>query len=115
MDQESRNRLGHIIQSLDKISEYTEGKSLADYERETMVRDAVERRVMIIGEAINHLYVCRPPLLTHRINGYRDTIDARNDLAHEYDREDLVPNIWHATQVFHPVLRMEVEALLNAG
>ena len=112
MDQESRNRLGHIIQSLDKISEYTEGKSLADYERETMVRDAVERRVMIIGEAINHLHDA-DPLLTRRIYGYRNTIDVRNDLVHEYDREDLIPNIWHATQVFHPVLRLEVEALLN--
>ena len=109
---EIRGSLNDIIQSLDMISEYAKGKSLADYEGETMMRDAIERRVIIIGEAVNRLHAAAP-IRTHRINGYLDTIDVRNDLVHEYDREDLVPNIWHATQVFHPVLRFEVEALLN--
>ena len=48
-------------------------------------------------------------LPTHRISGYLDTIDLRNDVVHEYDREDLVPA--RNPSVFHPIL---LEALLNA-
>ena len=110
---ETRGWMNDIIQSLDRINEYTEGKDLADYERETMVRRAVEREVTIIGEAVNRLHTAAP-IRTHRINDYRAAIDLRNGLAHQYDREGLIPDIWHIIQVFLPIFRLEVEALLNA-
>ena len=112
MDPEARRRLTHIIQSIDRISEYIAGSVFADYQRETMMRDATERRVLIIGEAINRLYAI-DWRLTEQINDYVATIDTRNDLAHEYDREDLASRIWNANSVFHPVLRLEVEDLLS--
>ncbi len=112
MDPEARRRLTHIIQSIDRISEYIAGSVFADYQRETMMRDAIERRVLIIGEAINRLYAI-DRRLTEQINDYVATIDTRNDLAHEYDKESLVEEVWHTLQDFHPVLRLEVEALLS--
>ena len=109
---EIRGWLGHITQSLDRINEYTDGMDSVDYQRNTMVSDAVERRVIIIGEAMNRLHAAAP-IRTHRISGYLNTIDLRNDLAHQYDREDLIPDVFDTTSVFHPIFRMEIEALLN--
>ena len=41
----ARERLEHIAQSIETIYAYTAGKELVDYERDSLLRDAVERRL----------------------------------------------------------------------
>ena len=66
------------------LSGFVNGKSWADYERDAMLRAAVERQFEIIGEALAQL-AKRDPTLAGRIREYRQIIAFRNILIHGSD------------------------------
>ena len=47
--------LGFMRDAARLISQFAEGKSFAEYERDIMLRSAVERQLIIIGESVNML------------------------------------------------------------
>ena len=49
---EAKKRLYDILRAAAILAEFTDGKSIDDYERDIMLRSAVERQFAIIGEAI---------------------------------------------------------------
>ena len=49
---EAKKRLYDILRAAAILAEFTDGKSIADYERDIMLRSAMERQFAIIGEAI---------------------------------------------------------------
>jgi uncharacterized protein with HEPN domain len=49
---ETLRRLEDIRQAAEIVVSYTQGKGVDDYLADTMLRDAVERRLEIIGEAV---------------------------------------------------------------
>jgi uncharacterized protein with HEPN domain len=53
MTTETRRRLHDALRSCRAIGQSTAGLDLAAYERDDLVRDAVERRLGIIGEALH--------------------------------------------------------------
>ena len=63
------------------IREAVRGKTLDDYQRERLLRQAIERNFEIIGEAMNRL-VQRDPYTAARISKHRRIIDFRNLLTH---------------------------------
>ena len=87
MTNETRQRLLDVLVSCQAISQYTAGLDFAAYEREAMVRDAVERRLGIIGEALNRA-VTLEPLLVDRIPELRQIVGLRNRVIHGYDAVD---------------------------
>ncbi len=48
---QDRERLMHMLKSVEKIMSYTEGLDLADFEENEMLQDAVFKNLEIIGEA----------------------------------------------------------------
>jgi hypothetical protein len=60
------------------------GKTFADYDADPMLRSAVERQLMIVGEALNRLRRIEPELLAS-ITDSRKIIAFRNILGHGYD------------------------------
>lgn len=70
MQPEARERLGHVQQAAEAILRYTHGKSFQDYEREEMVRAAVERQFMIVGEAMREAIKIEPsiPIADHFVS-----------------------------------------------
>jgi uncharacterized protein with HEPN domain len=84
-------RLGHILEALDRIETYTTAKSLDDYLAERMLRDAVERCLEIISEASRHV----PAELKarHPEIPWRGVADFGNVLRDEYPNvKD--PRVW---------------------
>jgi uncharacterized protein with HEPN domain len=95
------------------IGEAARGKGLADYERDRLLRQAIERNFEIIGEAMNRL-AQHDPDTAARISKHRRIIDFRNLLIHGYDLIDH-RLVWSTIDEEVPVLVAEVEALLRTA
>lgn len=102
----------HDVQSAARtLSGFVHGKSWADYERDAMLRAAVERQFEIIGEALAQL-AKRDPALVGRIREYRQIIAFRNILIHGYAEVD-DRLVWDVVQSRLPVLLQQVDDLLS--
>ena len=111
MATEPANLLGYIRDAADLILQFTEGKSFTEYEQDIMLRSAVERQFITIGESVNLLLKSEPDLVA-RITTYRQIIDFRNRLAHVfYVIDDGI--VWRATTYHLPILRAEVDGLIQ--
>lgn len=106
-----RQRLLDVLQSCQSISEYTAGLNFADYLVDPMVRDAVERRIGIIGEALNRA-VELDPALGDQISEFRQIIGLCNRVIHGYDGID-DEIIWDIVRNKLPLLQTRVEAILE--
>lgn len=87
------------------------GKTFADYQRDAMLRAAVERQLAIIGEAVSQL-ARRDEELAARITNYRRVIAFRNILIHGYSAVD-DGLVWDVVETNLPLLRHEVEGLIS--
>ena len=74
--------LRHILDAVEQIETYLTGQTYESFSNNNMMIDAVVRELEIIGEATNHL----SDLLreSHPKIPWRDAIDMRNILIHEY-------------------------------
>jgi uncharacterized protein with HEPN domain len=111
MRPDTRGTLNHIRSAADFIIGDTTGISLDAFMQNRLVRQSVERNFEIIGEAINRLRRHSPEILA-QISAPEQIVSFRNILIHGYDVIDY-PTVWQAIHTSLPVLRAEVEALLN--
>ena len=111
MTNETRQRLLDILVSCQAIGQYTAGLDFAAYERDRMVRDAVERRLGIIGEALSRVAVLEPGLVD-RIPDLRQVVGLRNRVIHGYDAVD-DEIVWDVIQHWVPRLHTRVAELLE--
>jgi uncharacterized protein with HEPN domain len=111
MMNETHQRLLNVLVSCRAISQYTAGLDFAAYERNDMVRDAVERRLGIIGEALSRAAVLEPGLVD-RVPELRQIVGLRNRVIHGYDAVD-DEIIWDIVQHKLPRLHARVAELLG--
>jgi uncharacterized protein with HEPN domain len=111
MTNETRQRLLDALLSCGAVDRYTAGLDFAAYERDRMVRDAVERRLGIIGEALSRAAVLEPALI-ERIPELRQIVDLRNRVIHGYDAVD-DEIVWDIVQNKLPPLQARVAELLG--
>lgn len=106
-----RQRLFDVLQSCQAISQYTAGLDFSGYVRDPMVRDAVERRLGIIGEALQRA-VDLDPGLAEDVPELRAIVGLRNRVIHGYDAvDDRI--VWDIVENELPILRAQVQALLD--
>jgi uncharacterized protein with HEPN domain len=100
-----------IVQAAANLQEFIQGRTLEDYAQSLLLRSAVERQFITIGEAL-HRALRMAPELERRISNAQRVIGFRNRLIHGYalTDDDIVRN---ALQVDLPVLRREVSAWLD--
>lgn len=110
MPRDPRAYLADIIESCDAIRAALVGLDFSSYQRNRLVRSAVEREFIIIGEALLALSRNAPKLL-ERISQARRIIDFRNQLTHEYKNVD-DSIVWAIASRDVPVLLRECEALM---
>lgn len=90
-----------------------EDKTLADYYADRLLRQAVERNLEIVGEAVRRLRRDDPDTAS-RLSEYERIIAFRNVLIHGYDLVD-DELVWDTIETKLPVLLSEVEGLLQKG
>jgi uncharacterized protein with HEPN domain len=110
MDNKSKKILQDILICIENIDNYLgENKIFAEYETNYLVQDAVERNLITIGEAVNHLLKLFPDI---SISNARRIVDTRNKLTHGYDEIENV-QVWSIVIKHIPTLKEEVERLIR--
>lgn len=99
-----------IIVSINSIEEYLGGsRNFIAYQKNKLLRRAVEREIEIIGEATNKILKLDK---TVSIKNARRIIDTRNWVIHAYDSVDDII-IWEIITKHFPKLKVEMENLLK--
>ena len=84
-----------------------EGKTLAEYSAERLLRQAVERNLEIVGEAVGRLKRDDPDTAS-RLSEHERIVAFRDVLIHGYDLVD-DELVWDTIETKLPVLLSEVE------
>jgi uncharacterized protein with HEPN domain len=102
--------LEDIRRATEFIQQFTASRSLAEYAAEHLLRSAVERQFIIIGEALSRLEKLDAANAS-QITDYRKIIGFRNVLVHGYEMiDDQI--VWNTVQDHLPILKHQVESLL---
>ena len=111
MKRDAKAYLHDIQEAGGHIREFMKGMALEDYCKSELVKAAVERKFVVIGEALVRLRDEYPSLL-EQISDIEKIIGFRNVLVHGYDIIDDA-TVWSAIESNLPILLEEVRALQN--
>ena len=111
MRHDPRAYLWDVQEAVDRILEFTRGRSLNEYLGDAMLRAAVERQFEIIGEAVNQLAKVAPTV-AQGIPDVGEIVAFRNLLIHGYAGVDH-GTVWRTVQDDLPALRTRVSELLS--
>jgi uncharacterized protein with HEPN domain len=101
-----------ILDSIDKIQSYIECTDFDHFKNNSMLRDAVERNVEIIGEAANK--ISKKFKEQHPDIEWYKPIAMRNRLIHGYFAID-IPMLWNTVTKVLPPFRISIEQLLRSN
>jgi uncharacterized protein with HEPN domain len=112
MQDEIKKYLFDVKQAIEEIEGFMKNKTFKDFTDGTLLQSAVERKLEIIGEALNQIKKLDENVLNnitdvHRIIGFR------NIIIHGYDILDS-KIIWDALQHNLPQLKKEIDDLIEA-
>jgi len=111
LDDEVVRRLWHIVSAGTTITKWTRSLSFNEYRDSRMLRDAVEREFITIGEALSAALRVDETLAS-AITGTAGIIGFRHMLVHSYATV-LTQSVWEIIHDHLPVLLTEVRALLG--
>lgn len=107
--------LGHILQAIDNITEYTAGATLQGYLADRKTQDAVVRNLEVIGEASNNVVKHHLEFsAAHAEIPWRIAYEMRNALAHGYFTVDHTI-VWKTVQNNLQPLRLQIAKLMTPG
>ena len=111
MPRSAQAYLEDVIEACDTIELALRGLDLRGYEGDVIVRSAVERQFITIGEAVNSLSRL-DPALAERVSHAAMIVGFRNQLTHDYPSID-DEIVWGIAAHDAPVLRNECSALIE--
>lgn len=103
-------RLLDAVTALIAIADYVSGETFETYGQKAMLRDAVERRLAIIGEALT-VFRRLDPVAAAAIADLPRAIQMRNFLVHDYGAVD-DQIVWDVVTVHCPALQSVLTTLL---
>jgi len=111
MQREPHVLLWDICHAADAVATFTRGKGLEDYKWDSFLRSAVERQLIILGEAVVQLSKLTPEL-AERIPERGSIIAFRNLLIHGYAAvvDEIV---WEVVEDDLPALRASAARLIE--
>lgn len=111
MNDELRKYLTDVLMAISDIESFVgEKKNFNHFRKSALLRAAVERKIGIIGEAMNNALRINENLL---VSNARRIVNTRNKIVHGYDEVDELL-IWEIVVKHLPVLKGEVIGLLSA-
>ena len=87
MKDDALTHLHDVLGAAQAVRAFVAGRHYDDYASDELLRSAVERKLEIMGEALNRIKRDDPGVLS-RIRNYRDIVSFRNILVHGYDAID---------------------------
>jgi uncharacterized protein with HEPN domain len=110
LQRDPKSLLWDAREAADLIATITAGKSFADFDRDVVLRSAVERQFEIVGEALARL-ARLDPAIAAKIPDLREIVAFRNVLIHGYAVIDRA-RVWRVVEDNLPELRAALAALL---
>jgi uncharacterized protein with HEPN domain len=101
--------LWDMLEAARAIRQFVQGLSLPQYQRDLLVRSAVERQLEILGEAARR--VSEPFKKDHPQVPWRQIVGLRNVLAHEYGDINQA-RLWAVAAERLPALIVDLEQLV---
>ena len=101
--------LWDMLKAATEIVQFVEGVKYAEFQSNKMLRYAVERQVLVIGEAAKRVSPDFKSSCPKR--PWTAIVGQRNILAHEYG-EVLIERIWRVSTVFVPELIESLRPLI---
>jgi uncharacterized protein with HEPN domain len=113
MDERILKYIFDVKMAIEEIESYFQSfpKSFPEYQNNLVLKRAIERNLEIIGEAINRISKIDP---TIQISNAQRIIGLRNQIIHGYDSIS-DENIWGVIIKHIPILKSEIEGLINSG
>lgn len=109
LEERDQAYLWDMLEAAKEITAFLKGVRYDDFVRSKMIRSAVERQLMIVGEAANH--VSEEFQEKHPEIPWRQIIGQRNVLAHEYG-DIKVERVWAAATINVPALLKALVSLV---
>lgn len=110
MQREVKKYLFDILSCIEKIENFIgTPKLFAEFNKNMMLQQAIERNLEIIGEAMNNILKIFPEI---NITNARKMVDTRNRIIHGYD-DIQAEQIWSIIIKHLPTLKLEVQTLLE--
>lgn len=110
MDNELEKSLFDVLESISIIEKHLiNTKDYSSFSSNLLVKDAVQRRLAIIGEAIWKAYKLLPSIV---VTDIKKIIGLRHVLVHDYDKIE-TPSIWLIVTKYLPILKNEIEIILK--
>ena len=111
MDEKILKSLYDIKLAIEEMDNFflKEDKTFSNYQKNILLRRAIERNLEIIGEATNRILKGNPDF---EIKNAKRIIGLRNQIIHSYDNIS-DENIWSIVINHIPKLKNEVETKIN--
>jgi len=103
--------LSDIVNAAESIQTFVKDKTFADYQSDPLLRSAVERQYITIGEALNQA-ISLDPRIGEKITSTSQIIRLRHRLAHGYFTI-AHETIWGIVEKYLETLIRETDALLR--
>ena len=100
-----------ILNCIERIQDYTTDVSYEDFQRNSLIQDAVLRNIQVIGEAANRLPVDFKS--KHNEIEWNKIIRTRHIVTHDYDAIDY-SILWRIISVHLPSNKQQLELILQS-
>jgi uncharacterized protein with HEPN domain len=113
MQPETHTLLGNVRKAIAFVEDDTRGLTYDAFVADRRVWQAVVYTLQVIGEAMNRMRR-QDPEIARRISHRDRMVGFRNALVHGYDDINF-ETVWSIVETFLPVLKAEVDSLLDQG
>lgn len=115
MDERIQKWLYDIKFAIDEIDKYfgNNEKNFFDYQKNIMLKRAIERDLEIIGEAINRI-LTKDSSFEKKITDAKAIVGLRNQVIHSYDNIS-DENVWSIIINHLPKLKTEINNLIESN
>lgn len=110
MNSLTKKFLDDILDCKGAIESFTDGvQNFYEFSNNRLIKSGVEREMLIISEALSRIFEIDPQLI---ITDAKLIRGMRNRIVHAYDSVDDAI-VWNAVKKHLPILKTEVEQILN--